>query len=355
MAIPIATAGNLAVPVTLSRYAEVLGIPDTEFWGVVEGAFVGPSQIFWTGPERQRIAMRLRQAEELIAAHLGVYLYPRWTEDERHPYVGRNPIPLWWKHLIAAGQRAVSTYAASATVVYSGDYGIVTVPHGGVGQESEVRVYYADDTYTWGPEPIDVDFQATNIVITFPRQRLVSPAHMSAADVPVHWVDIAEFITRVTVARVYNDPSVHAYVRVDNGCVPCDEVCQTACVRPTDARLSWVNITPAVYTSGSWVASRCFSAAPQEARVYYWSGLATLPVGFEDIIIRLAHTLMPEVECPSGKDTHHRFWKRDRRKPEGAVTRERVNCPWGMMDGAWAAWMFVEPSPYNYGKGGGWY
>lgn len=340
--------------VTLSQYAQYCGIPELWFWGVKRGALVQPKTQYWNGYERQRLGFRLREAERLIAQTLGVYLLPTWTEDERAAWDGRNPTPLNWKHFIAAGVKATSTYG-TVTVDYVTDpeKGIATIAHGGVGNEDEVQVFYeGDDVY--GPEPLSITFGAANIVIEFPRHRLVDPSLMDEEHTPVDWADDANFIEKVTIKRVYNVTSTQAQVRVSLNCASpsCTQSCDTACVTASDVRLSWINLIPATYSSGSWTARRCFSGTPNQSRVWYYSGLEQLPVGFEDTIIRLAHSLMPEAECPTDKDVHHRFWLRDRNK-DTAMTRERVNCPWGPTDGAWAAWMFCEHSPYHYGKGGG--
>jgi len=88
------------------------------------------------------------------------------------------------------------------------------------------------------------------------------------------------------------------------------------------------------------------------AWVSYQAGLSTLPPGFEDACFRLAHTLMPETPCAGESVSHQMYWMRDR-KADSAITKERVNCPWGTMDGAWYAFKFFTQSPYNYSLGGG--
>jgi hypothetical protein len=55
----------------------------------------------------------------------------------------------------------------------------------------------------------------------------------------------------------------------------------------------------------------------------------------EDAIVRLAHSKMPDEPC--GCDMLQRHWKRDRNIPQ-VLTRERINCPFGLSDGAWFAY-----------------
>ena len=193
-----------------------------------------------------------------------------------------------------------------------------------------------------------------NVTVTFPRWRLVKPELMGEENVPVAWEDLDNFVTELAVTREYADVSQQAQVQVED-CVcagSCEIALQSACIVPVERELSWVNIFPATYSGGRWYRGTCFKGQPSQVKVAYRAGLAHALPTFEDAVLRLAHSLMPEVECPSGKDVQHRFWKRDRAEP-ATMTRERVNCPWGLSNGAWAAWMFAEHSPYNYGKGGG--
>jgi len=74
-------------------------------------------------------------------------------------------------------------------------------------------------------------------------------------------------------------------------------------------------------------------------RVNYYDGKQYLSRQMEDAIVRLAHAKMPDEPC--GCDVAQRMWKRDRNVPE-VLTRERINCPFGMSDGAWIAWQFTR-------------
>ena len=78
---------------------------------------------------------------------------------------------------------------------------------------------------------------------------------------------------------------------------------------------------------------------PERARLYYLSGLTALSQQMKSALVRLAHTKMPEELC--GCDTYTRLWARDRHVPD-VLTRERINCPFGMMDGAWEAFKIVQ-------------
>ncbi|MHA2066141.1 MAG: hypothetical protein ACXABY_17355, partial [Candidatus Thorarchaeota archaeon] len=59
----------------------------------------------------------------------------------------------------------------------------------------------------------------------------------------------------------------------------------------------------------------------------------------EDAIIRLANTKMPEDPC--GCETAQRLWREDRQRPD-PTTVPRLNNPFGMSNGAWAAWKYAQ-------------
>jgi hypothetical protein len=215
-------------------------------------------------------------------------------------------------------------------------------------------VYYPDAMYDKGPEPSDIRITGGNVVLTFPRQRLVDPEKGIRRYTPVAWETDSNFLSVVTVAREYNNPSVNARVRVALTCqdaLSCTERFDTACLRPEFRRHSSVSILPATYRNDAWCNRRAFRGVPELAYVHYYSGMWSLPPGFIDAVIRLSHTLYPEAPCPTGHQPFDRFWSRDR-STEGSVTRERINCSWGLMDGAWYAWNFFRTSDFNYSTDG---
>jgi hypothetical protein len=346
-------------PMTLSRYAEIVGMPSLFFWGVYRGSTVPEHTLFTSGEVRQKVSQALDDATRLIESQGQLRLCPSW-EIDRHAFSGYSPVQLRWKQFIESGIRAFSVYEASALVVYTGDFGTVTVAHGGVGTVDEVAVFYNDGLYTTGPEPSNITYGTTHITITFPRERLVKPSLMSTGYYkresdfrPVAWETISNFVTSISVARIYNDPSSNAVIRVRRNCRDtCETTTQTGCVKADDAEFSWVDVNPARYSGGSWLRTS-YCGVPEFVTVYYHAGAQSLPADYEQAVIRLAHTLLPDAPCPSGTDPWHRYWKRDREVLQ-PVTREVRNCPWGSMDGAWFAWNVVGNSMDNYGHSGGW-
>lgn len=366
------------LPLRLADYADTLGINNLLFWGVKRGGYVPEDTMFYDTNDRALIRSGLYSACRQIAQYLHVNLCPQWTPEDgeehlieldQYSEVGgypsytrqaatlrvKLPLSLSKKHLIEAGKRAFSVYDDSATIVYAGDYGTVTVAHGNVGLSSEVRVYYPDGLYRYGPDPSSIQRTSTHFVIRFPRERLIDPIlNVRGEDTfPADWTNDAHFLSSMTVAREYNDPSTHAILYVIQNCLSgCSEQTETACIKPRHKRLGKVTLTPAGYQNGKWCLKRCWGGIPYRAMLHYRSGLQTLPDGYLDAIIRLSHTLIPEAPCPTGHQPQDRFWARDRAE-SNIQTRERINCPWGRMDGAWYAWNFFSSADENYNKGGG--
>jgi len=380
--------GIAPVPISLTEYIQTTGINEYLFYGVKRGAYVPESTQFYDFWDRQMIYQYLRAAERQIENKIRVHLTPTWADEDGeevivadmrgyvstsgrsgyyawHDFAGAwpwsgsgsyyyNPTSLDWKAFIQAGQRKTSVYAAHATVSYGGDWAKVTVPSGGVGSKDEIRVFYADGTHTYGPEPSKIKVGPNNIIITWPKVRMVKPELSTRHNLPVDFDDNNNFVETITVAREYNDPSVQAVVRTRRNCntTACQESTETACIFPSERELGYVAIYPACYGGGQWRRRTAFQGIPDVAFLHYQSGLKTLPPGWDQAIIRLAHTIMPEAPCPTGHQPQDRFWSRDRNMSH-SQTRERINCPWGLMDGAWYSWMFFEEQEQNYSKGGG--
>lgn len=348
-------APETALP--LSEYVRRLpGLNELDFWGVYRGHEMDPPSRYWLGTERQMFAETMNVAQDLIEGYMRVHLVPTWTEEPEEKRWIANPHALDWSRFIVGGQKATSIYQASAGITYAGDFATVTVPHGGVGQTSEVRAWYVGTQY-----PIEyssIVWGATNIVLTFPRQRLVDPDVMATRDNDnrgVVWELLANFLEYLTVGRVYNDPSVNAEF-ISRACTcgtTCSRCCQTGCIVASNPRVGTVNIWPATYNN-QWSRGMCLVRVPDTVRCSYQSGLATIPPNLRDALIRLTHTLMPTMACPVSRDPQHQFWLRDVEIREIGA-REVLNCPWGNKSGAWWAWNIVSNHAENYGKSGGYF
>jgi len=350
-------APETALP--LSEYIRRLpGLSELDFWGVNRGYEMDPPSRYWLGTERQMFAETMNVAQDLMEGYMGVRLVPTWTDAPEEKQWIANPHTLDWARFIAGGQEATSIYQAAAPITYAGDYGTVTVAHGGVGQASEVRAWYDDTQYPieWS----DITFGVTNIVLQFPRQRLVTPTAMATRDNDnrgLAWELASNFLETLTVGRVYNDPSVNAKL-ISKACncicgATCQRCSQDACIVPSVPRVGTINVYPASYSvANGWARSACLVNVPDTLQCYYRSGLAMIPANLRDALIRLTHTLMPTMTCPVSREPQHSFWLRDVEIREIGA-REILNCPWGNKSGAWWAWNVVSNHAENYGKSGG--
>jgi len=331
--------------VSLIRYAQILGIDERQFFGV-EDPPTEAQEFYWTGSERRQLAEALLAAERLIEAELGVPLSPKWAVGEQHDY--QYPLLLDWGEFICAGRIASSIYSNGPIAVdYSTpDIGVVTVSHGEVGSESEVVCFYYDSD---APTklyrvlyPSDVDWSADDITITFPKWRLVKPELMDtgrALDID----DDTNFVEKILVARVYTDIT-------DQATFVGESLTQTGYIQCDLNSISKVRVEPGSYSSGVW--TKCLPGfVVRYVTVNYKAGLRWLPYELEQAVVRLAHALLPEPVCPVGHEPWVRFWSRDRERTQ-PTSRERVNAPWGLEDGAWFAWNVVQRSPYNLNRGG---
>jgi hypothetical protein len=157
------------------------------------------------------------------------------------------------------------------------------------------------------------------------------------------WLKLAD----LTVYREYLDDSDQATITFAPGCDCCsdDGACEgteyTGCVFVFDPEISKVRITMADYSAGSWTCSSpmvCGCYHGSKVDVSYLAGTTSIP-GWEQAIIRLAHTYMAIEPC--GCAMFDAVWQRDTRIPT-TLTAERINCPFGEMDGAWWAWKWAQ-------------
>lgn len=340
--------------VTLPRYAELIGYDECAFWGVAyEGQAEFSCATFWSEWQRQNIARALVDAQKLIENHVGFPLAQAWIvgetaegHDDRYvdqrPW-GGNPVITRWARVISGGIRATATISAGATVDYTDPETSVVGPLAAtLGSTSEIKVYYPGTNREIIPSR--VTYAGGNVTIEIPRCRLLlqAIANQTSADAGADNDDLDLFLPTVAVVRVYNDPSVQAVFVQDNanGCSgpACEVETVAGCITVKDQEIGIIHAWPGIYSAGSWSRARlcgCYS----DLRLNYRAGLRYIPADLESVIVRLAHALMPEEPC--GCALTQNLWKRDHHIPE-VLTRERINCPFGMNDGAWFAYTWAK-------------
>lgn len=357
---PVSTSGipPSAIPaawpncaVSLARYAEIIGYDECAFWGVrYDGQEAFNCSTFWSEWQRQEVADALSQAQHMLEDVLGYPLCPTWitgtiVDEERtvdQQEVTGNSICTRWGMVLQAGVRAESTIQANATIDYSVEPAIIGPFTTTITDTSEVVLCFPDSDRVITPSRMT--YSSGILTIYVPRCRLVDPDFYAdvTADTGLEYTDTDNFLAAVDVKRVYNDPSVAAYLVRDH---ICDALCSAeGCALVTDAAcmviknpvLGIVNVYPGTYSSG-WTAyssGYCYN----HVRLNYQAGLRTLKPNIENVIVRLAHSLMPEEPC--GCEATQRLWKRDRYAPE-VMTREMLNCPFGYTAGALFAYRWA--------------
>lgn len=337
-------AESSAVP--LARYAYITGYPECGFWGVYNSNdAVSACREILTKAERDMIAKYLAEAQDEIEQVTGYRLAPTWEADEEHPY--STPVRANWCKIIDVGIRGETTIQAGAAVDDSADPHIVGPIATAVTDEDEIYVFHPGTDVEINPS--DITIAGGFVTISIPRCRTVTQAVYAAGGTIDYTID-ANFEATVDVKRIYNDDTTQGVLIWTHGktctcgnsaCCECGEDTETACEGIRNADVGYLDILRADYSAGSWTRKSlaCSCALPDKVQLNYYAGLSPLTPQAEDAIVRLAHSKMPEPPC--GCTVLQDLWKRDRNVP-GVLTAERLNCPFGLNDGAWIAWRFAN-------------
>ncbi len=322
-----------ACGLTLAEYAEIIGYDERRFYGVDAGDNLQyQCREFWTRWQRDQLQHYLNMAQGLIEDELTYHLCPAWDVGEEHPPV--VPLESNWTRAIAAGVRAESDIEIGSTVDYTTDPDIAIIG------PIATTVTNADEVYIFYPDSDDridaqeIVIEPAGITIFIPRCRLVK-VELQASSVP--YADDANYVGTVDVKRVYNDPSTNAEIVFADGC-GCETTSQTACMTLELGTIGKWRVKPATYDADTGLWSTSYLACHGVAysfKLNYLSGTKTMSQTMKSAVIRLAHSLMPAPPC--GCQTINSLWKRDRNVPL-VTDRERLNCPFGMSDGAWFSW-----------------
>lgn len=342
--------------VTLSMYAQVVGINECALRGVYRSDQEDYAcRTIWLKQERDQISIYLAEAQHEIEAITGFRIGLQWETDERQPY--KCPIVTRWGRVLSGGVEGRTTIQADAAITHNADVGGVAQPSTitvatSVTDVNEIRVFYPASLGVEGPveiDPSDIDISGGVATIYIPRCRLVAPDVSDNPRAGLDYTVAANFLSVADVIRVYNDESTNAQLVwphrcSSGGCCTCDEYTQDACIYVRDGRIGAVDVLPASYSGGAWTASSlsCKCSRPAYTVLNYYGGLDISSKEFtqaRDAIIRLAHSKMPNEPC--GCDITQRMWARDR-KSNDILTRERINCPFGLSDGAWIAWRLTQ-------------
>lgn len=342
--------------VSLPRYAKLIGYAEPAFWGIViENAHLYGCDPLWTEAERMNVALALAEAQQEIEQVVGYPLCPtwiagtvadewqhndRWVDAQKLGYCLLTRYP----RLIAAGIRAVTMIDEDSPVVHGAEVGVVGPLATAATDTDEIHVYYPDSDREIIPSSIVIS--SGFVTIEIPRVRMVIPQMLSGVEGGIMYEELEYFLEEVDVKRIYNDPSTNAtLVRAhcsNNHCAGgCGECTQSACMYIRDPYIGEVNIVPATWNADTaeWDSRVVCAGNYSRVRLNYLAGMRYLNLQAEVAILRLAHSKMGRPPCSCDKTGE--IWKNDYGVPN-VLTRERINCPFGLSQGAWTAWKFAN-------------
>jgi len=329
--------------ISLAKYADIIQYRDCAFFGVSQAdneRFA--CREIWTKAQRDDVADALAEAEDEIMREVGFPLTPRWYAAEKHGYA--CPVISKWGHVIAPGIMSETDLALGVAVNHAADPAEVTFAST-LTEFDGLKIFYPDTDQEIIPSDITGD--GVNVTIEIPRCRLVRYDLQDNPDEGLLYTTIANFQTTVDVKWYENDTTTQGTLIWLHDCRGyCTEVCSpyrmTACMSVHDHEIGIIETTPAVYSGGTWTkssAGNCCVNDPITMEINYYAGDLVLDRTAQMAIVRLAHSKMPTEPC--GCDVTQRLWKRDRHIPE-VLTKERLNCQFGLSDGAWTAWKFAQ-------------
>jgi hypothetical protein len=335
--VPLSTAiysNRLAV--NLPRYAQIVDYAEAAFFGVnhPDNKLYECREI-WSHDQRIAIYRALANAQSKVEAVAEYPILPTWIGPEKHDYA--SPVVLNVGKFIQLGQKAVTAYAAQ-TVVDTTDPAVVTVAGGAVADVNEIHIYHPGTHVEIYPSAIVNSGADLKISIPLVRMVAIANENTPAGGLPYPptlpmgspWYEVT-----VDVEREYLSPTLPAVQFESYGCAN-----DCTCDDPTlyDGCGSVLNAEMSIIRTDA-VGCYCIPGDTRFTDVYYQAGLTSLTSEAEDILVRLAHALLPDEPC--GCQILKGRWEGDQKVPD-VLTAERENCPWGMSNGAWQAYTFAQ-------------
>jgi hypothetical protein len=282
----------------------------------------------------------LSEAQSEIEKVIGFPLSPKWFADEVHPF--RSKILTKMTNVLELGIEAITNISLNATVTLTSDPATVTIATALTSVEG-IKIYYPgtdEEIY-----PSNMVITGGNLVISVPKCRIVKYTLLDNPSNGLLYTD-SIYQDKVDVKRRYTDPSDQITVVWPHQCNPtcsstgCVRYIEPACGIILDPEIGEITYEFATYSSESWVRTHriCCKGEPQKIEINYKAGMQVLDPIAETAIIRLAHSKMPYQPC--GCDAIINMWRRDATIPQ-ILSVERLECPFGLSNGAWMAWKFA--------------
>jgi hypothetical protein len=262
---------------------------------------------------REDIASAIATAEEMLSHALAfpiaptyvnsdevLWIYPRSSASLILPTLTTNN-----GYVLEPGREAFTEVALFAPVVYTdrdgdgvNDTATITITAAQLATAGaswyELAVYYPEpylDFYLFGMDdtqrirPLKIVLNPTTGAVTISGNR----CQFVRPDLWLNDNDIRQdldtnFVSYVNVYRRYTDPSQQAQIVYRTGVGSCGEgacaeSCQAACMQVTDKRLGEVKVSPATYSSGSFIPAS-FTDTPHAVRLWYLAGYHRQRNGF---------------------------------------------------------------------------
>lgn len=391
---------------SLAEWAKLMGVNPLHFEGVRLDAFgtricdAAWMQYSWQNsdaPSREDIGRCIAEAESNIERALGWRLLPSWEEDEwagtTRPFypdlIQMNwdargfgeAISTKWKNFISGGIRSQDLVAAASVIVWTdpdGDgyfeWGTVTAPTVAL-NSAELHVYYPGHSGdpAWEIRPIQALIAAGVATITFRRELCVLEdilESLTNSDVPLaDGTDDADFLDRVDIYRVYNDPQRQVQMLWEpfgscacgtSGCTLCAYSYQYGCLHSRGPKQNGLVVyTPATWNTATKVfdeAQLAVSRQPDIVRLWYYAGLRDGSRQRPDIemapnwartVACYAAALLDRPPCTCNQ-SRFEHWQEDLAYMRGADELNQVNIsmsdldnPFGTRRGAVNAWKQV--------------
>ena len=329
--IPLSTAiYSSRLAVSTPRYAQIVEYAEGAFFGVNTSLNADyQCREIWSHDQRIAIYRALQNAQSKVERVAEYPLLPTWFGPERH--LLSTPIVLNVGKLIQLGQKAIISHAGVANssivdpaifihAVTTTDINEIHIYHPG----THVEIY-----------PSEIVIAGGIATITVPLVRMVAIAYENT---PPEGLDMADYATwaedTVDIEEEYLSTTLPAveFISQDDCSAICPPEVRTAgCGAIKDAETGIIEIGA--------LDGVCLPCGVRFVDVYYQAGLTSLTSEAEDILVRLAHALMPNEPC--GCDVLKGRWRGDQKVPE-ILTAERENAPWGMSNGAWQAYIYAQ-------------
>ena len=313
---------------SLAKYAQQYVGYECGFWGVSRDT--EPTSVIWTLFQRQELARALCEAQEEIEQVAGFFLEPKWVENEVHPCSPTANYVLTWNHVIEGGVPVVVEIVSGTAVNHAADPAVIGPIATTVTDPAEIKIYYPNTKQEI--TPLTVSIVGGNVTITVPRCRLVDMDNVNNPEEGLDYTDLAVFQTTVDVYRIYTDtadPGEFLQRTVGN----CSPDTLALCMEVKDPEIGHV----LAYQTGT-VSAACRVSKVDQARINYASGLSYLDRIADLAVVRLAHSKMPGEPC--GYDRIKEMWRCDNSIPV-VLSVERLECSFGVSNGAWMAWKFA--------------